>query len=211
MATARRRISRLMPDVSCPGRRYTRDVEPANSEAPYELRPSDTPPPTAACPSPRATADPRRAATHPGRPRPRDRTAQEIVSVTGGAASAGRTATTAPCRARARRAAPSTPAPGATSASSSPPIRASVSDARTEVRADAAIAQSTSSPTVWPKVSLIVLKRSTSTRRTENGRPAATQSSNARSKARRFGRPVSGSSCAIRRWRSSAATRYAMR
>ena len=54
------------------------------------------------------------------------------------------------------------PAPGATSASSSPPMRARQSPARTPPEVCAATSRSTRSPVVWPKRSLICLKASMS-------------------------------------------------
>ena len=83
------------------------------------------------------------------------------------------------------------------SANSSPPSRAAVSDSRTTADSRIAAAASSSSPTLWPIVSFVTLKSSRST----NSTPVVVPSRLARASAcaarswnsRRLGSPVSAS------------------
>ena len=101
-----------------------------------------------------------------------------------------------------RRSSASVPAPprsvpGTMTMNSSPPQRASTSEARARWRRRLAAARRTSSPTSWPNSSLMSLKWSTSSSITENGRPvrraAVAWRSSTSSTWRRLGREVNGS------------------
>ena len=89
------------------------------------------------------------------------------------------------------------PEPGKTTANSSPPIRPNTSVARSAPLATSQNFRITASPTAWPKVSLISLKRSRSNISTETGDPSRRQRSTTRSarsmKPPRLAMPVSGS------------------
>ena len=95
-----------------------------------------------------------------------------------------------------------------TMTNSSPPYRATESPARATDRSREATSTSTSSPTRWPRLSLIALKPSRSRNTTESGRPlreaAAMAASRRSSSSLRLASPVSWSCsarCSSSSWR----------
>ena len=104
--------------------------------------------------------------------------------------------------ARRRRAPRASPAPGSTSANSSPPSRVGTSATPLTVRSTSAKRRSTSSPASWPSESLTRLKwsRSSTSSDSSPAEPSASRlASMPGSKPRRLRSPVSGSWAA--RWR----------
>ena len=106
---------------------------------------------------------------------------------------------------------PSRPRPAPATTNSSPPRRATTARRPARPPADAASWRRSSSPTWWPSVSLISLKRSMSTSSRPTGSPPAAAARESRleppgAKSRRLPRPVSSSVRACSRESASSAS-----